>query len=399
MFLKLFHYLRRIYGAVRNFLLAPKNWAQPLHSSIVVLDGTNHSVLVPLFSGESYKIIYLQGEEICLAPRVLIATLWYTLKMRHLKAGYAMAMLDQVDPSIVVTYIDNNHIFQMAARQYRKARFLAVQNGNRFLERDNPPESPAIYHREFACLGQYEVDWYIRYGASVGKYHPVGSLKDSYYRSSRVKLGNATKQFDLCLVSQVRPAMQYKHSERLKSFALLAQHIRRFCESYNKTLCVALRKHPETDSRLYEWELAWFGEHLGSTAKLVPNDPAAYTTYRLIDASRISLGMHSTALREGFGRHNRILSCNFTGNHVYDFPVDGPWSLKDSGYAAFEQRLLWLLDMSDEEYKNLCGDAPKYLIGYDEEMPTHIFLQNLIADAVRGVPVPSANSVVTRTFN
>ncbi len=137
---------------------------------------------------------------------------------------------------------------------------------------------------------------------------------------------------------------------------------------------------------MFEWECRWFQEYLGELPKIFPNVREEYTSYSLIDSSTVSLGMHSTVLREGFGRRNRILSCNFTGNRIYDFLVDGPWALSAPDYGAFERRLVWLLEMSDEEYGRLCGDATGYLVGYDDKLPTHVFLQNLIAAAVRGSP-------------
>jgi len=56
--------------------------------------------------------------------------------------------------------------------------------------------------------------------------------------------------------------------------------------------------------------MAWFREQLGEGAEIFPNIKDEYTSYQLMDQSLVSIGMHSTVMREGFGRHNRILSCN-----------------------------------------------------------------------------------------
>jgi hypothetical protein len=191
----------------------------------------------------------------------------------------------------------------------------------------------------------------------------------------------------LCLVSQFGPGVRTKHSERIGGFDILIQHVRRFCESHGSSLCVPLKyRDPKSSS----WEREYFETRLGDYAQIVPRDAATYGTYALVDCSRVSIGMHTTVLREGFGRGNRILSCNFSGNPVYDFAAPGPWSLSDPAYEAFEQRLLWLLNAPEPEYAQARRDRPAYLIGYDEAMPTHVFLQNLIADAVRGAAEPQA---------
>ena len=175
------------------------------------------------------------------------------------------------------------------------------------------------------------------------------------------------------------------------TFEVVTQHVRRFCETRHATVCVPLRKHPDVDSALHEWERQFYETRLGELAQVFPNVPGAYTTYGLVDRSRVSIGMHTTVLREGFGRGNRILSCNFTGDPEYSFPVPGPWALDDPAYEVFEQRLLWLMNVSEEDYTKVCGDRPSYVIGYDDKMPTHVFLQRLIADAVRGAAEPSSD--------
>lgn len=389
--MRLSRYVRQIADAMRAFLRARKLWA-PRHAKIAVLYGSN-PVLEPLFGEERYEVVNLDGESIYLDPRILFSALRHVIQMRSLtlgcvRAGQALAVLERIKPAIVVTFIESS-VFHIVSQRLRTARCLVIQDGGRTLDRDYPVgRSPQIYLREFACLGRYEIDEYSRHGATVERYYPIGALRDSYYRASRGKDGAMAKDFDLCLVSQFKQGAQFVHRERLDSFEVLTEHVRRFCESHGTTLCVALRKHPDTDPAGYEWECQYLEGLLGDRVSMIPNVPGAYTTYGLVDRSRVSIGMHTTALREGFGRGNRILSCNYSGNPVYTFPVPGPWTLTDPSYDVFEERLSWLLGASEEEYAQVCGDLPSYLISYDETMPTHVFLQQLIADAVRGVPEP-----------
>ncbi len=388
-------YARRIPGAIRTFLRARKAWA-PRPAKIAVLYDSNVSGLAPLFGGQRYEVVHLDGEAIYVDPRILLSTLRHVIKVRSLAVSYAMAVLERIKPAIVVTFIDNSSVFHMAAQRFRSARFLAIQNGGRLLKRDHPVgRSPQIYHREFACLGRFDIDQFTRHGAQVEHYYPIGSLKDSYYRAGRNGARHAAKEFDLCLVAQFKP----KTSARLTftdSFELVAEHVKRFCDAHHATVCVPLRKHPDVDAAGYEVEREFFAARLGPRAQLIPNVPGAYTTYGVVDRTRVSIGMHTTVLREGFGRGNRILSCNYTGNPEYSFPVPGPWAVDDPAYEVFEQRLLWLLNASEDEYANACGDQPSYVIGYDDKMPTHLFLQRLIADAVGGSAEPTSVKEIQR---
>lgn len=367
---------------VSCFIKARKVWALPERTKIAVVETANYALLVPLFRGKPFFPVDLDGGEIYCAPPILIMTIGYWLRYRHLKMAYALALLHWVRPSVVVTYIDNSFTFQQLARVYRSARFIAIQNGHRLLSRDNPRGAQKIYHSEFVCLGQFEVDQYTKHGATVERFYPAGSLIDSYYRSSAHSSDVGTR-FDLCLISQIRPGMETIYSERMTSFIMLAKHLKQFCQTHNKTLCVAMRRSPHTNQDVYEWERDWFRQHLGERCDLIPNDKEKFTSYQCMDASRVSIGMHSTMMREGFGRRNRILSCNFTGSSTYDFPAMGPWALNNPSYEVFEQRLLWLLNIPDDEYVLHCGKWPSYLLGYEDEMPTHVVVGNLIADAIR----------------
>jgi surface carbohydrate biosynthesis protein len=266
-------------------------------------------------------------------------------------------------------------------------RFLAIQNGVRILSRDSPPEKKRIFHSEFACFGEHDVSQFKKSGAEVLYFYPVGSLKDSYYRSYRGALP-LPKQYDLCLVSQIKP-QHYKHYPKtMKSLELLANHLKRFCDTHNTSLCVAARREPGNNNKLYDWEVEWYRRHLGDHINIIPNDSPTYNSYSIVDASRVTLALHSSMIHEAFGRGRRLLACNFTGDDRYEFPINGIWRLSDSSYEDFELSLLRLLNISDEDYSELAGKLTKYLIRYDREYPTHIFLKELIAEAVSGLPAP-----------
>jgi len=367
-----------------------KKWGNPSPARIAVLETGNLNFLLPLFGSEPYTVVPANVEELYLTLSMLRLTIHHVLRTGSLAVGYATAVLEHVRPAIVVTMVDNSQVFQRVAAYYKGCRFLAIQNGNRALSRDNPTGS-SICHSEFACLGRYEVDQYRKHGASVQTFYPVGSLRDSYYRNSG-QTWKVAGSFDLCVVSQLTPGAYQRHTERMDGMKLLVAHLKRFCEARGVRLCVATKKDPLQQTDLYRWECDWFKEHLGDDVEVIPNLRDSFTTYAVMDSVRVSVGMHTTAMREALGRRKKILSCNFTGNPVYDFPVPGPWTLSDPDYAQFERRLKWLLEMSEDEFCRLCGDAPEYLIGYDSACPTHIFLQKLIAAAVQGASCSSTSA-------
>ena len=365
-------------------------WGIPQSADVVILDGDREStkLLSPLLADKVFVTIESGALFDNVTPFVLIKSIWYFLHSWSLRTAYAAAIVSLINPKIVVTFIDNSVLFQRLANMFSGSmRFLAIQNGMRMLSRDNPLGSQTIYHSEFACFGDCDVGKYRKQGAKVEHYYPIGSLKDSYFRGHQAS-PPATKKFDLCLISQIKKQHYVHYPKTMESLDLLAKHLKQFCETHGMRICVAARRHPDGRGDLFRWETDWFRKKLGEHVQVIPNDPFDFTSYSLVDASRVSLALHSTLIHEGFGRGNRILSCNYTGDSRYDFPIPGPWRLSDPSYKAFENRLSSLLQMSDTDYATLLGAAPQHLIRYDASQPTHKFLQELISDAVEGNPAP-----------
>lgn len=364
-------------------------WRTSRSASIVVLDGSRETTetLERLFSGRDYVAIESNDLFSIVTPLLFLKLVWYFLRIKSLKAAYVAALLSVIQPRIVVTFIDNSLLFQRVARILDGSmRFLAIQNGMRMLARDNPSGSPTIFHSEFACFGEHDIFEYRKHGAEVKCFYPIGSLKDAYFRASHPEPPKQ-KLFDLCLISQIKPQHYQVYPKTMESLELLTKHLKRFCENHGTTLCVASRRHPDGKAEIFQWETEWFREHLGYHAEIIANDIKNFTSYSLVDASRVSLALHTSMLHEGFGRGNRILACNYTGDDRYDFPIPGIWCLTDPTYEAFESRLMNILQMSDLEYSERTGIWPTYLISYQRECPTHDFLQRLIADAADGVPL------------
>lgn len=365
-------------------------WRLQGSASIVILDGDDNSiqVLKPLFSDVGFLFIDPNRVFSLLTPMLLMRSLWYFFLSGSVKIAYTTAFLSIIRPRIVITYIDNSIAFQGVARLlHGSMRFLAIQNGVRMLSRDNPPGSKKIFHSEFACFGEYDVSQFNNSGAEVLHFYPIGSLRDSYYRSYRKSLP-LRKKYDVCLVSQIKPQHYKYYPKTMKSLELLAGYLKRFCDIHNKSLCIAARRQLGDSKGLFDWEAKWYRQYLGDSVNIIPNDNSIFNSYTLVDESHVSVALHTTMLHEGFGRYCRILACNFTNDDRYDFPVAGIWRLSDRSYEAFECALLRLLSISDEDYSKLAGTLPEYLIGYDQEYPTHTFLKQLIVEAVDGLPAP-----------
>lgn len=360
---------------------AEVKWSAPRKAPIAIFDAVALESLTPLFGDEDFEVIYLRGEKVYITPSILWRMVVNLVKVHHPFVAYLLALVQHIRPSIVVTYIDNNGYFGRVAQQYKDARFLAIQNGMRCLSRDNADSMHPLYLPEFACFGQYEINIFTQHGAKVDKFYPIGSLRDAYYQEYYADK-MPTAKYDLCLVSEAEAGLPHLYPEIEVAIKKLATYLARFCEKTKKTICIATRNHPDQDKQSYRYELQWYREQMGEHVNLIPNIRSKFSTYRLIDSSTVSLSFYSTALVEAFGRGRKSLFCNFSNNEIYDLPEKGLWTLGSCTYEEFEERLISLLEMSDAEFQKKSSNARLYLMNYDPVTPTHMFLKNLISEAV-----------------
>lgn len=269
-----------------------------------------------------------------------------------------------------------------------KSPMISVQHGMRQMAVD-PCRSPLATNVIFLSWGELQADDYrnnrtpLSPNSSSGcrplQVRPIGSLRDSMYRS--VSYRGEAKKGRLCLISQFKGLDGHgltKPTERQRNIDLLIEHLGRYVASRNLELVVAL--YSDRPGPLAQ-EIAWYRDKFGSSCTF--NDPSVdYATYKTTDDCEMSFGIHTSVLWEVFGRGRKMLACNYTGDQVFQFPVDGPWFLKHGSYEDFEQRVDQLRAMSEEEYTSLVGEKAHYLISYSSDLPTHEAIASVIGEHV-----------------
>lgn len=216
---------------------------------------------------------------------------------------------------------------------------------------------------------------------------PVGSLRDSMYRA--VDYHGSRQAGRLCLISQFKGLDGHGltlPTQRQQNIDLLIEHLGRYVETRGLELIVALYSdRPES----LRQEIGWYREKLGDRCTF--NDPSVdFATYKTTDDCEMSFGIHTSVLWEVFGRGQKMLACNYTGDHVFEFPIEGPWYLKGGTYDDFEQRVDWLRSLTIDEFQRLVGEKSTYLISYSRELPTHEAIREMIRQQVAeqvGIPV------------
>ena len=96
--------------------------------------------------------------------------------------------------------------------------------------------------------------------------------------------------------------------------------------------------------------------------------------------SEVLIGTASTLLREKLSTQGKVLSCNFSGLKMFDFPIKKLCFLKNPSYQLFSKRLKKIIDMSESNYVKKINFRHKYLM--NDSTYTNSILSNFIKKTV-----------------
>lgn len=388
--------IRPIAGRLQWLKSAKFKWQSAERTDIVIFDVTNIDYLKPLCGNSKIAELAIPEQEVALSIGVICKMAALLSRGAGLQTAYYAARIFAMRPAIVITFIDNSDLFYRVAKACHPAiRFLAIQNAARYDILELAPRvARRIFLPEFACFGDFEREIYSRVGAKVGRFYPIGSLREAYYRRFRTTANgpDATAGFDydLCVIAEASPGWDRLYPGFEDAIGRIAQYALRLARERGLKLVIAGKRDIDPNEQRAAFhsrdaECLWYEKYIGGEIAVTPRVRDKFTTYELVSKSRLSLAMVSTALREGMSRGCRTLFCNFSGNPLWDFSIDGIWRLTEDSYEAFRDRVTTILAFSDEEYSGLSKEMARHVINNDPENPTDEYLQNLISDAVSGV--------------
>lgn len=313
----------------------------------------------------------------------IITAIWFRLSKNtdywsrvSLRIIYEYAILSVIKPRIVISFVDNSVRFNLLSRVYCRARFIGIQNGYRASEVRDMAKNLCL--TELYCFGEETKKNYSEYGCTIGQYHVIGSLKDSLYRTNSQV---AAKQYDLCFVSQFRPARFNSTMPNLRdNTEILVKYMSRYCEQEGRSFVIAGSCKPDE----YELEKDYYKELLASNNYLfVRNEEFNYSSYRLIDESEVTVTINSTIGLERFGGGQKVLFCNLTDDKYYDLPSGldrGIWVLNEGyiDYMTFSDRISLILEIDNDSWWNDVEAKANYLMHFDKKVSAKEYISTEI---------------------
>jgi surface carbohydrate biosynthesis protein len=372
-------------------------WNPPPSANLCVLHGENLVTFGPAVIGDRpHLVLTVPPDSLWIGPSMLwrMLRLLPRLDLRFILWGgrstltrrafgrllrlYYLALLHEIEPRAVLTFIDDSVLFQWLCRFYPKATFIAVQNGIRssadltkFTSALCDPAPQQIHLPIYFCHGQRDVDQMRRHGAQVAEYVPVGSALAGAYHPSHTQ----SVRHRLCLVSLWHASMEFEgaYPDLWRGISQLDSYLERYSVETNTSVTIALRS---ADPR----EAAYFRRVFGPEVLLIPRVPGQ-SIYAVMAESDLIVSVSSTALMEAFGTGAKVCFVNLTGLSEHSMVEPGPWLIEDDDFSVFVSRLNYLLAMPIEQWRQETRDYSRYCMAGQDE-PAHRVIQARIDAAL-----------------
>jgi len=364
----------RIISQLRFCLIKPET------VQILIYDRVGSQFIVrALRKNLSFKILDVRNNKINLHPRVLLSFVQLLFRRTKNSNKYwgstglrVLIELSEImasHPKVVLSFVDNGRRFNLLSRIYREATFIGIQNGFRGIEVADMANYLCLTN--LFCFGEETIYRYRSEACGVSRFIVGGSLKNGLYMESRPNI--LQKSYDICWVSQYRPARFEETMPELRENSLqLLKYVQRYCSESGKTLAIACSCKERAFPYEYRFLLQVLDDVNGTT--IVPNDDNNFSSYKLIDQSRVTVTVNSTIGLEALSRGNKVLFCNFSKDKYYDIPSGytiGPWSLTDHDvdYTKFRDKLEQVFNSSDAEWQEQTLEMAQYFVRSDD---THL---------------------------
>ena len=364
--------------------LFAKKFFIPKNIDIIIFDGEGQSAdrLIEICKNYSFFVLETRRyrvKNIYFNFKIILKFIKYFFLSKKLWTSYLLALIECLSPKLIVTYIDNSHQFSSIAKMFdKKYSFLAIQRAARYEFDEHPESVKKIYIPNFICFSQFEIDYYQSKKINVNNFYIGGSLNiaafEDFLKKEENKKNILNEKFDICLISEPAPGWNKKFPHFEESIARIAEYAIKFSKIHKKKIVFAGKR---VGVAAHE-EINFYKRYLKEEFKILPRNINCFSSYQLMGNSELTIGMMSTMLRENLGRQKKILSCNFTNNSIWDFPISGLCFLKDCKFEDFERRVLEILGASSAEYFSKLNKKPDYIMHYSSTFSAKKIISNRI---------------------
>ena len=331
-------FIENIYRKLKNKRI---NIIFKLPSSDVIIWEEVSEKIIREYLPSSKNIFVIKHREICvyLEP-ILLLNLFRNLLKKELillmlidgfKKGFLgycrdsldEAIINQIKPKIVITFIDNNPRFGRLSSKFKGIKFIAIQNGCR----SRWDTQDVCKHDIYLSFTNQEAKSLSKLGWEIKEAHNVGSINAAKVFAS-LKSQNIKK--DLLIISSWRGNIKidFDYLEQYKAMTQMHIFLNSLIkkENYNASIILRSRRDGKhwfiQDFNLNEEE--YYRNIYGDRCRIIDNKTLEKEIYEEINKSHLSVSFLTTAILEGHIYGHHCVYLNFYKNDFYhqDLPKE-----------------------------------------------------------------------------
>jgi len=368
--------MKLLYKISKLILSSKIKFQNPEKTDLLIFDEVGKDIFNNILYYKNYSILEARYENI---KNIYITWKIIYLMLKNLRKNlftcYLISLIKIIKPKIIITTIDNSFKFSEIAKiLYKDFIFIAVQNASRYdFDRNErlfkngslkQNDNKKFFLPNYYCFGDLEIADCKKFNIKVLEFYKVGSLRLAQYlkylKENNIQI--ESNKYDISLISESSAGKDklWKQVGVEEGFAKIVKFTINVCKRNNLNFTfIRKRKH----KNLATSEMSWYKNFLDESEFNFINENSTlvskenFNSYKAIHQSNICMGTCSTLLREKLALRGKILVSNFTHLDHYDFPLKGLCFLKDPSFDEFEQRILKILKIENNEYLAQINDA------------------------------------------
>ncbi len=358
--------IQTFFRFVEFILNVPLHLRRPHSADILVYDSVNREIFQKILFDYSINFLSLRGESFNL-PCFLITILGFGFT----KEAYVDTYIRLVNPSCLITHIDNRISFLLLSSRHPNKFTILIQNGWRsydgfFESIDKLPTSTSkLLHVDWMLL--FNSDIAFEYSKRIkGNTLVIGSLLNN----AAVKEESSDIDCNaLVFISQFSDSGIYNGGRYIPHDLIFQQPdtyvlltLQSYCRSFGQELVILKRC---SESALSTLEDNYYKQILGKDINFFQAS-SLYSGYSYLDTCKVSVTIDSTLGYESLARGNRCVFLPVRGNYVtlYSREMGWPSRIPQHGFcwtnSIEESKCFDLLDFAfnasrdawDFAYKN-----------------------------------------------
>lgn len=363
-----------------SIVKSKKIFSPPRSASVLVYDYNGYEIFTKYIEKREIEILFVRGERF----NIYILIRFVISKIRGRVGSYFYEYIRYVNPSVVLTFVDNDLQFYELKKTFPGIIFIAVQNGVRSYKDDVFEHFDKLISAN--ALPAYQADYIFCYGRVVQRcYEPfieadylsIGSINNNYYASTQGynEVKPSGKEKILLFPSEWRhpPLLEEERESWLlwhQAESEILPVILNFCKRHGFVLKIAGRYDEN-----YGEEHLFYQSILGDKDWVYSPNTGPGSSYDLFGSSDFVVFFNSTIGYEALARKKRSAciairnrqkpDCGCNLGWPADLPAEGPFWTNQANEDAINRILSYIVGVSDDEWLQVLRENLSEVIEFD----------------------------------